>query len=250
MNPMEDKQFYEKTGAVNGWDFSHIQVTTEGKRWDFFGEVAHRCRKSDLLLDIGTGGGERLLTITDSALLLIGIDHSQAMIRTADMNRHKAGKSNVRFLHMEAEAIAFPDGFFNLVSCRQSFYSAQETARVLVQDGLFLTQQVSPHDKLNLKQAFGRGQGLETNAADLRERVLSELEEVGFSDIRYNEYDAAEYYPSYEDLDYLLQMTPIIPGFGEQENDRTILREFCEKNRTGKGIRTNSKRFMIAAVKK
>ncbi|MED3063711.1 SAM-dependent methyltransferase, partial [Bacillus thuringiensis] len=42
---------------------------------------------------------------------------------------------------------------------------------------------------------------------------------------------------------------PIIPRFGEQEEDFTILQKFIDTYSFEKGICTNSKRFMIIAVK-
>ncbi len=52
-----------------------------------------------------------------------------------------------------------------------------------------------------------------------------------------------------EDLIFLLKHTPIIPNFGEEEEDFNILQKFIKANSSEKGIRTNSKRFMIIAVK-
>lgn len=52
--------FYDKIGRLNGWDFSKLKVTVEGAAWDFGAGVASRCKPSDLLLDIGTGGVLRL----------------------------------------------------------------------------------------------------------------------------------------------------------------------------------------------
>ncbi|MGM2834971.1 SAM-dependent methyltransferase, partial [Bacillus cereus group sp. Bce025] len=51
------------------------------------------------------------------------------------------------------------------------------------------------------------------------------------------------------DLIFLLKHTPIIPNFGEEEEDFNILQKFIKANSSEKGIRTNSKRFMIIAVK-
>ncbi|QGQ93885.1 class I SAM-dependent methyltransferase [Paenibacillus psychroresistens] len=247
MDKVEYKNFYDKVGKLNGWDFSKLQVVSEGEQWDFYSEVTQRCKKSDLLLDIGTGGGEKLLAFTDSAILLVGIDHTNGMIQTANANLQKAMKQNVRFLLMDAEKIEFPSSFFNVVSCRHSSFYAKEVAKVLKKDGVFLTQQVSDNDKFNIKQAFGRGQQFRPEQGTLKEKYLSELAEAGFTDIQSFEYDATEYYKTYEDLVFLLKYTPIVPNFGEFDNDFRILQKFIEENQTEQGIQTNSKRFMIIA---
>lgn len=249
MTSLDYKSFYDKVGKLNGWDFSKLKTVSEGVAWDFFDEVAKLCKKTDLLLDIGTGGGEALLSIADSAMLSVGIDLSSGMIETAAHNLRQSNKSNIRFVQMDAEQLKFPDGFFNIISCRHSGFSAKEAAKVLADDGVFLTQQVSEGDKLNIKEAFGIGQAFGTKAGTLKNRYLAELSEAGFTDIQSFEFNASEYYETAEDLIFLLKHTPIIPHFGDSEMDFQILQRFISANKTEKGIRTNSERFMIIARK-
>lgn len=247
MNENEYKQFYDKVGKINGWDFSHVKCISEGTQWNFAHEVITRCKTSDLVLDIGTGGGESILPFADSVLLLAGIDRSEEMVRTAIENAKRAGKSNVRFLQMEAEKLDFPRGFFDMVTCRHSSFSAKEAAKVLVKGGCFITQQVSEDDKLNLKRAFGRGQAWGTTTGTLKAQYLAELKEAGFTDIQSFDFNVTEYYQTVEDLIFLLTHTPIIPNFGENELDYRILYPFVLDNQTEKGIRTNAARFVITA---
>ena len=244
----ELRDFYDRIGAENGWDFSRVKCIAEGVKWDFYDEVAKRCRKSNFLLDIGTGGGERLLSLADAALLLVGIDNAAGMVETAQANAAASGKANVRILPMDAKRIEFPDGFFDVASCRQAPFFAAEAARVLKSGGVFLTQQVSEGDKRNLAEAFGRSQTTAEDGA-LRDKYVGELTEAGFREIRTMEYDAAEYYETAEDLVFLLMHTPIVPDFGKIEGDFTRLHRFIAEHRTGRGIRTNAKRFMISARK-
>lgn len=249
MNSIEYKEFYDQVGKLNGWDFSKLKTVSEGVKWDFYNEVIQSCKQSDLLLDIGTGGGEALITIADSALVLVGIDLSAGMIETATNNLKISNKPNIRFLQMDAEKLNFPEYFFNVVSCRHSGFNAQEIARVLVNDGVFLTQQVSENDKLNIKEAFGRGQALGSKKGSLKAQYITELSEAGFTDIQSFEFNATVYYQTPEDLIFLLKHTPIVPNFGQTESDFQILQQFIMDNQTERGIRTNSERFMIIARK-
>jgi len=249
MNEHEYRQFYDQVGALNGWDFSRMQVDSEGIQWDLYQEVMRVCQKSDLLLDIGTGGGEALLSIADAVHLAIGIDCSSGMMETAKRNVEQARASQVRFYQMNAEQLVFPDGMFNRVTCRHSPFCADEVARVLAGDGMFFTQQVSEHDKWNLKQAFGRGQAWGTAQGTLQRQYVEELRTAGLKDIQVYEYNATDYYASVQDLLFLLRHTPIIPNFGQDEQDYELLKQFIEEYRTDRGIRTNSARFMIIAHK-
>jgi ubiquinone/menaquinone biosynthesis C-methylase UbiE len=246
MNESEYKSFYDRVGRLNGWDFSKIQCVSVGESWQFYDEVVQRCTKSDILLDIGTGGGEKLLSIADAALLLLGIDCSPDMIEAASANLKSPEISNVRFFEMDADELHFPNQFFNVVSCCQAPFNAQEVARVLVEDGIFLTQQVSEDDKLNIIEAFGRSRAANEDGT-LRNKYVTELRDAGFKEIQTFDYDATEYYHSYEDLIFLLKHTPVIPNFGQSENDFVTLETFIAQNQSAQGIKTNSKRFMIIA---
>ncbi|GAS83815.1 class I SAM-dependent methyltransferase [Paenibacillus amylolyticus] len=249
-NKIDYADFYERVGRTNGWNFSSINVISEKIGWNFYEEVVRHTRSSDLLLDIGTGGGEAILSIAQEALLLVGIDLAQGMIEIAQHNLLAAGAHpNVRFLHMDAEKLAFPNYFFDVVSSRHSRFSTSEVFRVLDEGGIFLTQQVSEQDKSNISEAFGRGQSLGIQPGTLMERYKHELQKVGFQDIQAREYNVVEHYATPEDLMFLLTHAPIIPDFGKVETDFEQFQQFVKENHDEKGIRTNSARFMITARK-
>jgi ubiquinone/menaquinone biosynthesis C-methylase UbiE len=249
MNEIDFKEFYDKAGRLNGWDFSKVQCLTEGVQWNFYEEVMNICRSTDVLLDIGTGGGENVLTIASGLQFIVGIDASSGMIETAHANLSNAKVSNLRFVEMDSEALQFPAGFFDVVSCRHAPFDAKEAARVLKDKGLFITQQVSEADKWNLMNFFERGSSLGKPDGALRDKYIYELKAAGFSKVECREYDAKEYYQRAEDLLFLLKHAPIIPGFGEDSADFKRLEVFVQSNQTNKGIVTNSKRFMLVARK-
>ncbi|MFC4305258.1 class I SAM-dependent methyltransferase [Cohnella boryungensis] len=207
MNPLEYKAFYEQVGKINGWDFSSVKCVSEGNTRDLYREVTKVCTPSDLWLDIGAGDGEAILPLAESALLLVGVDQSFGMIETAARYAAESGIPNVRFMRMEATSLRFPEGFFNVVSCRHSEFCAKEVAKVLMKGGTFLTQQVSENDKSNLKQAFGRGQTWGAKTGTLQQHYLAELGKAGFSDIQTFEFKFIEYYQTAEDLIFLLKHT-------------------------------------------
>lgn len=248
MNEIDYKRFYEKVGKANGWDFSRLNVTSEGALWDFNEEIKKRAKSSNVLLDIGTGGGENVLSIAALFVFLVGIDLSDGMIETAKSNLKRTDISNVRFSQMSSEELRFPSGFFDIVTCRHAPFNAKEVAKVLKKGGCFLTQQVAEGDKLNIIKAFNRTTVVD-QVESLQVRYVRELKKAGFCEIQYYESDATEYYQSPEDLIFLLKHTPIIPNFGMEEHDFARLNDFIVNNRTEKGIQTNSKRFLIIAIK-
>ncbi|BFH16254.1 hypothetical protein J6TS7_62570 [Paenibacillus dendritiformis] len=67
MIAFDEKAFYDRIGAINGWDFRSMRSVTEGAAWDYGPKVMELCKPTDVLLDIGTGGGEGLLTLAEEA---------------------------------------------------------------------------------------------------------------------------------------------------------------------------------------
>ncbi|MCZ8521771.1 MULTISPECIES: class I SAM-dependent methyltransferase [Paenibacillus] len=244
-----DRSFYDTAGSMNGWDFSRVRCTADAQGVDLYREAAGVLGQRSLVLDIGTGGGEALLNFADQARLAVGIDQSPAMIETAISNGARCREKPVRFLQMDAGSLHFPDGFFDMITCRHSPFSASEAQRVLAPGGVFLTQQVGERDKSNLKAFFGRGQHEGAEEGTLMRRYVQELQEAGFSRVECTESDVTETYERYEDLLFLLTHTPIIPGFGECGHDLARLDAFVEEYGTAQGIRTNASRFLIKALK-
>lgn len=249
MNKFNYKAFYDRVGAENGWNFSKVQCRTEGIELNFFNKVVEKTKGSELLLDIGTGGGEAALSIADRVLLLVGIDCSSAMITTAQKNLSKQKIENTRFLKMDASRLNFPDEFFDRVTCRHSDFNSGEVYRVLNQKGIFLTQQVSENDKLTIKKFFGRGQAYGSPQGTLRKKQFDALRRSGFKEIQSFEANVTEYYSRTEDLIFLLKHTPIVPHFGEVDGDFKLLDAFIHAHMTEKGIVTNASRFMLVASK-
>ena len=249
MAEIDYEKLYERVGAEIGWDFSSIKCRTENEAWNFYDEVRKYCDAHTVLLDIGSGGGEKVLAIAPEVLLLIGVDAAQAMIQAARANLLKTGLANVRFFTMRAEKLGFPEGFFQRVSCRHCSFDAREVARVLTEDGVFLTQQVSEADKLNIKGAFRRGQNFGREDGTQKNAYERELKKAGFREVQVLDYDATEYYQTAEDLFFLLKHTPIIPDFGAVAGDLDIFRRLVGECRTERGICTNSKRYLLIARK-
>lgn len=248
-NKVNYQKLYDRVGSLIGWDFSKLNVKSEGEKWDFYKIVVEKAQPNSILLDIGTGGGERVLKISADFLLVIGIDLSESMLNTANKNLQKSQVANVRFFQMDAKKFDFPDSFFDIISCRHSTFFANEVARVLVDGGIFLTQQVGEADKLKIKQAFGRGRSFGIEDGTAKKAYINYLEEAGFSDIQTFDYNAKEWYETPEDLIFLLRNTPIIPDFGKHPRDFEILTKFIDDNKEDRGILTNSKRYMIIAEK-
>ena len=80
---MQENEFkyYEKIG---NWDFSQIKSKTEKlTNWDFYEKIKENTNEKSLCLDLGTGGGERVLKNYPDVGMIIATDYSEKMIKTA-----------------------------------------------------------------------------------------------------------------------------------------------------------------------
>ncbi|MBS3787619.1 methyltransferase domain-containing protein [Candidatus Bipolaricaulota bacterium] len=242
------KNFYNRVGKEIGWDFSHLNSRLEGNKRNFYSLVKDQLSKESLLLDLGTGGGKKVLSLSNSCVMVMGIDNSEEMVKKAKENASEAGVANSRFFHMDADELKFPDSLFDFVSCRQAAFNPYEVFRVLKKRGVFMTQQVSPDDKEKLKKTFGRGQDYDLSLAFFKEEIKEKLLSAGFKDIKLDHYRVKEYFQDLEDLKFLLKNTPIIEDFG-LEGDLELLQSFVDENRTDKGIVTLTCRVIVSCHK-
>lgn len=108
-----------------------------------------------LVLDVATGAGHTALRFAPHVRRVIASDIAQNMLDTAAAYITENGVTNVEFQLADAENLPFPDGMFDLVTCRiapHHFPDAatfvRECARVLRSDGVLLVQdQVSSDDR-------------------------------------------------------------------------------------------------------
>lgn len=235
--------YYEEIG---NWDFRTIRYSmVQDKDWDFYSKIRENSNEESFCLDLGTGGGEKILEKYPKVGMVIGSDFSREIIKTARKNQKKYHNKNVRFIVMDNLKINFQDGMFDLISARHTVISASEIFRCLSKDGVAIIEGVDKNDCLELKEMFGRGQGYdrESNIAD---EDYENLIRAGFTKIKRERITQYEYYESKEELMKLLWKAPIIEGLvrrndnGEliitNEKDREIFEKYVNKYKCKKGI--------------
>lgn len=246
-NASTEKEFYDKIGKIIGWDFSRMKYDlVDNSEFKYFEEINKNISEKTILLDIGTGGGEKLTKcISDKCLLKIGTDFSKEMIKHANDNNKD---NKIRFIEMNSEKIDFPKGFFNIITARHTPFNLKEVYRVLKEDGLFFSEQIDEDDCKELKILFGRGQGFNVEHR-LIDKIKEEIVNEKFKQIEFYDIIQNEYYKTEEDLLFLLNNTPIIPEFGKIQGDYEKFREYVEKNNTEKGVILIRRLFGIKLIK-
>lgn len=233
MERKEEKEFYDKIGKTIGWDFSSIKCEMiDNSAFQYFNEINKESQEK-IILDIGTGGGEKILNNVKNAKLIIGTDFSKEMIKRA--NENSKARNDVMFFEMDSNEIKFPDNFFDIVSARHTPFNTNEVFRVLKSGGILISEQVDEDDCIELKKIFGRGQGFEETIKQ-REQDRINLINSGITDFEFYNILQDEYYETEEDLLFLLNNTPIIPNFGKVKKDYEKFNYYVERNKTDKGI--------------
>lgn len=238
----------DDVGERRGWDFSRMSTERDPVPWDFADICARYIRPGDTVLDIGTGGGERLISLAGSYASAVGVDPDAAMIRQAKENA--AGIPNLQFLEMAAESLYLPTGTFDVVLTRHAPTSVPELDRVTRPGGLFLCQQVGARNMENIRLAFGTGSG--THYEDDERNRVAELVAREWRVLAQATYDV-DYWV--KDLPSLLFWLKAITGAKEVPADFSIDRHASVINAlvagyaTPGGLRTNEHRTLLIARK-
>ena len=251
----DELNFYEKIG---NWDFSQIRYKTENLvDWNFYEKIKENTNEKSLCLDLGTGGGEKVLEYYPEVGMVIATDFSKEMIKTAKENAKKYLNKRVKFTQMDNLKIEFPDESFDLISARHTIINAKQIYQKLVSGGIVVIRGVDKNDCLDLKKLFGRGQAYNDKIA-ISEKDYLDLKEAGFEKIEKVEILANEYYETEDDLMALLLKTPILDDFSEIEKkeckhresvEKDLFDEYVKRNKTEKGILLKRVYYGIIAKK-
>ena len=90
-----EKDYYEKE---KNWDFSNFNFISEKlTNWDMYEILNNVTNKDSKILDLGTGGGEKLLANFPKTKEILGTDYSSGMIETANKNLKISKRKNISF---------------------------------------------------------------------------------------------------------------------------------------------------------
>ena len=255
---MKEKElsFYDKLG---NWDFSDIKCTTEKiTNWDFYDKIKANTNEKSLCLDIGTGGGEKVLTRYPDVGMIIATEFSNSMLATAKKNAENYPDKKVKFTWMDSLNMTFPNETFELVSARHTIIDAKQIYNCLVPNGVLVIEGIDKEDCWDLKEFFGRGQAYRDKIS-IADKDYNDLKEAGFSEVEKVNLIEHEYYQTPEDLLALLQKTPILNDISEIEDseewihsdkiEKDLFDEYVRRNTTEKGILLKRVLYGIVAKK-
>lgn len=254
---MQEKElnYYEEIG---NWNFDDIKCTTERLTdWEFYDQIKAHTTNTSLCLDIGTGGGEKVLKFYPEVGMVIATDFSAEMIKTAQENLRQYPNKRVKFTQMDNLNMKVPNNSFDLISARHTVIDAKQIYDALVTGGVLVIEGVDQKDCWEMKELFGRGQAFNDEIA-ISEKDYNDLVAAGFSKIERVEILEDEFYETEDDLMALLLKAPILDDFSELDNSEFVhkgkieldlFEEYVKRFKTSKGILLKRVLYGIVATK-
>lgn len=157
MNIHEMKKIWleeEKSAQIHGWDFSHLDgrfyTGDDDLDWDYRKLILDRLTDDMRILDIDTGGGEFLLSLSHSYSLTAA---TEGFPPNVQLCREKLLPLGIDFRKWrEGTALPFESDRFDMLIDRHGSYDAAEIKRVLKKGGIFITQQVGGQNDRELAE--------------------------------------------------------------------------------------------------
>ena len=251
----KEYNFYNK---IKNWDFSDIKRIEENlTNWDMYKILRNNSSRESRILDLGTGGGEKVLKYFPEVKEIVATDFSEEMIKTANENLKKSKRKNIIFRQMDNLNMDTPNDYFDAVIARHTCTDAKQIYKTLKPGGLLIIRGVDKLDCWELKRLFGKGQAYK----DLKPISVIDYENVldaGFKDVELVPIHKREYYATKNDLLALLLKTPILCDFSETEYNEHLkseeinlnkLDEYIKRNTSEKGILLIRRYYGITAIK-
>lgn len=142
----------EASRGMSGWDFSHLEgrYQVDPLPWEYRTRVKEFLRPGVRLLDLGTGGGEVLMSLGHPPKLISVTEGWEPNLELCRRRLEPLGVTVKSYDSLRGEPLSFEDDSFDLVLDRHESYDLQEVSRVLKKGGFFVTQQVGGENSLPL----------------------------------------------------------------------------------------------------
>ena len=245
---------HEEARPFSGWDFSYLQgrMIEQQPPWSYSARAAELMdrlpdRKPASLLDMGTGGGEKLLALQAHwPEKVVVTEDYPPNVQLARERLEPLGVSVEQVVLSDDGLMPFADGEFDLVLNRHSGLNPAEVSRVLASGGVFLTQQIHGLWAQDLVAFFD---------ADLEyvhitpEYYVPLLQKAGLTITHSQDWQGHLTFTDVGALVYYLKAIPwTIPGFSVDSHLAYLLR-LQERIESGIELVFEARKFLIEAHK-
>lgn len=239
----------EEKNGFEGWNFSHIahRMMEEPLPWDYDKIIRHNLNADDRLLDMGTGGGEYLLTLNHPYKNTFVTESYEPNFKLCQSQLTPLG-IDVRLV-FDDHSLPYEDNLFDLIINRHESFDIKEVYRILKPDGLFITQQVGGLNNKELSKFLIKDFKEAVSSEYTLDHCIKSIQNQGFIIL-----ESEEYFPTVKffDIGALIYFAKIVvwefPGFSVEK----CFEELCQLqaiiNNQGY-VETKEHRFMIVSKK-
>ncbi len=228
LSPHEEKLIEgwkaEEEKPFVGWDFSYLEgrMLLEQPSWSYTTRACTLMRTSSSLLDIATGGGERLLSMKDSWPDVVVV--TEGYPPNLELARQRLEPHGVRVVQLnndEYSPMPFGDSEFALVLNRHAALHVDEIARILAQGGRLLTRQVHGLWAQDLLAAFDATPQWPDATP---QNYVPRLHAAGFEVVDLQEWSGRLVFTDVGAIVYYLKAVPwLVPGFTTASHTDNLL---------------------------
>ena len=244
-----DYWLHEEHQPFIGWDFSYLHGRmTEGQvPWSYLDRAAELMRQSSSVIDLETGGGEKLLSLRQHwPAKVVATEDYQPNFELAAKRLSPLGAKVVKESVSNIAPMSFADNEFDLILNRHAAFNSSEIVRVLANSGTFLTQQVHGMSAWDLQAVFdSKPQWPDSTPA----KYLPLLEAAGLTIVDAQNWEGSLSFTDVGAIVYYLKAVPwLVPNFTVEAH---LQRLFALQDRleSGDGLNFYAAKYLIEATK-
>lgn len=232
---IHDKELFdylvsEYNQPFSGWDMSYLNGRrVEGigtnHHWDYIATVLDAMKQTHTMLDMGTGGGERLASFAAQQPLPEQTYTTEGYAPNVLVARQRLAPLGVTVYEVNDNHLPFADNSFDLIINRHANYDPGEVSRILKFGCQFITQQVGDQTNRRLHELLGSTKpegnlyagGLQKHAWNL-EYAVQQLATAGWHiTTQQEEFYSTRYYDVGAIVYYLKAIPWEIPDFSVEK---------------------------------
>ena len=250
MRPREERlaelrPYAERARRMEGWSFDVNMVSLGPPTpWSYDGRAVELLRDAGVVVDMGTGGGERFSRLCDGYDgIAVATEGWPPNVPVAAARLAPVG---VQVVHASGLRLPLADGSVDLVLNRHEDLDPADVARALRPGGRALTQQIGRNHWRELGEFFPQASG---GSGDLFQRYRDGFQDSGLDLADAREHDLHVAMGRLGDVVYMLTAVPwAVPGFDvERDVDALLaLERACSRD---EGLVWTQSNFVIEAVK-
>lgn len=232
-----------------GWDFSYLdgRMIEEQTPRSYSSRAAELMSRASSVVDLGTGGGERLLKLQKYwPKKVVVTEEYPPNFRLATERLSPFGVQVVDVRLADDSPMPFTDGEFDLVLNRHSGFNAKDVARILAPDGTFLTQQVHGLWAYDLLAVFdAKPQWPDATLG----KYVPQLKAAGLTIADTQEWSGQLSFTDVGAIVYYLKAVPwLVPGFSVETHSKNLL-TLQSRLESGESLAFVARKYLIEAHK-